>query len=214
MNSRDIHQELMNEVYTKWREKEFAHMDRLEIIDKFFDKKHKVAVQLGNLNYQVENGGFSQWFFNSYGDEDIDDLLEYLDDAVLKEIPYSKELYDILNSIKNEHMNITCPDCEGKGYVDCSECNGDGAIECYECAGEGYIEDEDDNTVTCPDCNGTGVVDCGDCCGSGHIECETCEGNGKAHVYYAGLSEFDNRYYNIDDEDRFKCFIEIIKMYA
>lgn len=212
MNNVDIHQKLMDEVYSKWRQKECAHMSRLEVIDKFFDKKHKVAVQLGNLNYQVENGGFSQWFMNSYGDEDIDDLLEYFDEAIAMKIPYSKELYDILEAIKSEHMDIECPECEGEGSVDCSECDGEGKIECYECEGEGYIEDEedDDKTITCSDCCGTGIVECEDCCGEGRVECETCKGDREVHIDYDGLEEFDDSYFNIDDEARFKCFIQMI----
>lgn len=215
MNNIEIHQKLMDEVYSKWQEKEFEHMDRLEIIDKFFDKKHKVAVQLGNLNYQVENGGFSQWFFNSYGDEDIDNLIEYLSEAITKKIPYSEELYNILYLIKNEHMDITCPNCQGYGYVDCSECDCDGTIDCYECSGEGYIEDEDDedNKITCSFCNGEAVIECGECCGEGHIECESCKGEGRVHVDDNGIEQFDERYFNIEEENRFKLFVDIIRMY-
>lgn len=55
----DRQQELMNEVYTKWQElsKGNKKITKNEVL-KLFPKKYSVAVKLGNLNYQVENGGF------------------------------------------------------------------------------------------------------------------------------------------------------------
>lgn len=42
--------------------------------------KQRAAVLIGNLNYQVENGGFSQWILNGYADHARDVML------VLREI--------------------------------------------------------------------------------------------------------------------------------
>ena len=59
----DLHQTLMDQSYELWKNKDdwskedfFDHLDYL----------HRLAVALGNLNYQVGNGGFSQWEFNDY----------------------------------------------------------------------------------------------------------------------------------------------------
>ena len=61
----------MNEAYAMWKtHKEWS-------IDEFFDHLsfiQRVAVALGNLNYQVGNGGFSQWGFNGYAESHYDFL--------------------------------------------------------------------------------------------------------------------------------------------
>ena len=86
-NKIDIQQYLMDEVYDKWREleKENSHITKNEVL-KLFDKKYSVAVKLGNLNYQIENGGISQWIFNRYMEEDILDLKEYINYAKEKDV--------------------------------------------------------------------------------------------------------------------------------
>jgi hypothetical protein len=58
-------QEVMNQAYDRWdqskiwtKEQFWASLSRVE----------KVSVYVGNLNYQVENGGFIQWHDNKYSD--------------------------------------------------------------------------------------------------------------------------------------------------
>lgn len=54
------HERLMNEAYDNGKHATYeAFLDTL-------DMPHRRAVVLGNLNYQVENGGFSQWILNGY----------------------------------------------------------------------------------------------------------------------------------------------------
>ena len=57
------HQAIMNQAYARWttgwsKEQFWAQLNERE----------QVAVFVGNLNYQVENGGWSQWCFNAYVD--------------------------------------------------------------------------------------------------------------------------------------------------
>lgn len=74
----DVIQELMNEAYDKWQDG-WSRSDFLEYVKKNLSEEHYIAVIFGNLNYQVENGGFSQWDFNRYS-EDLDDLLGYINE--------------------------------------------------------------------------------------------------------------------------------------
>ena len=52
----DYLQNLMDEAYLKW--KKINNDWNLKDFDLSLDYKHRNAVLFGNLNYQVENGGF------------------------------------------------------------------------------------------------------------------------------------------------------------
>ncbi len=67
-----IWQHLMNEAYAQWKDT-LTYERWLEIIGPVRRK----AVLLGNLNYQVHNGGFNQWVDNAYGLHAMD-VLEIL----------------------------------------------------------------------------------------------------------------------------------------
>ena len=57
----------MDEAYDLWRKEDWDK-------DQFFDHLNyvqRVAVALGNMNYQVNNGGWSQWYFNGYADTHV-----------------------------------------------------------------------------------------------------------------------------------------------
>lgn len=68
----DTHQTLMDEAYKGW-ESDTTYMDFLASLP----AGHRYAVLLGNMNYQVENGGWSQWIGNGYA-EAGDQLLDVL----------------------------------------------------------------------------------------------------------------------------------------
>ncbi len=54
----------MESSYSKWREhNDWYYEDFISSLDPIARK----CVLLGNFNYQVENGGFSQWVDNGYG---------------------------------------------------------------------------------------------------------------------------------------------------
>ena len=64
-----IHQTLMNNAYDLWsieEGKKLSYSDFLDVVSDKFGKLYSNAVITGNLNYQVENGGFYQWFENGY----------------------------------------------------------------------------------------------------------------------------------------------------
>lgn len=64
-------QALMNAAYDRyqngWSKQQFN--DQL-------DAKERIAVFIGNMNYQVGNGGFSQWMYNRYATEETVGLIE------------------------------------------------------------------------------------------------------------------------------------------
>lgn len=122
----NITQNLMDEVYNKWNTPECKSINRLEIINKFFTPKHKAAVQLGNMNYQVENGGWSQWHFNGYS-EDLEDLIEIAKKGVSIRLKNFKMLLEMLIKINN--------------LGDPSDYNDTEQNKCYECGGSGEIEE-------------------------------------------------------------------------
>lgn len=58
-----LHQQIMDAAYSRWQAQQNMSQEQfwstLNPID-------KLAVLTGNLNYQVENGGFTQWWGNRY----------------------------------------------------------------------------------------------------------------------------------------------------
>jgi hypothetical protein len=76
MKEESVHQELMNEAYEIYEE--FPGIKKTKFIEKVMEKgdKYYHAVITGNLNYQVNNGGFSQWNENGYSDS-IEELIEF-----------------------------------------------------------------------------------------------------------------------------------------
>ena len=55
--------DLMNRAYTRWQENKDWDMKRFR---NSLNALERIAVYPGNLNYQVTNGGFSQWYDNGY----------------------------------------------------------------------------------------------------------------------------------------------------
>jgi hypothetical protein len=77
-----IHQMLMNKAYDLWQTevgKRLRYENFLDLINEKLGSIYYHAVITGNLNYQVENGGFSQWYFNGYHIT-IDDLICFFRD--------------------------------------------------------------------------------------------------------------------------------------
>jgi hypothetical protein len=67
-------QALMNQAYDRYEANN--NWDRIEFVQQLRGNECFV-VPLGNLNYQVENGGFSQWASNGYNDADSVMLLKF-----------------------------------------------------------------------------------------------------------------------------------------
>jgi hypothetical protein len=58
-------QTLMNQAYARWQALEHQQWSQEDFWDQL-DSKERFAVFLGNLNHQVQNGGFLQWWSNGY----------------------------------------------------------------------------------------------------------------------------------------------------
>jgi hypothetical protein len=185
------HQEYMDVVYDFWEKN--PNLTRLQACDKF-DTVYKVAVQMGNFNYQVCNGGVPQWAFNGYMKEDINDLIEWFSKAT-KIVPESKKILDLLTQILKEADGNAAIALSNESDTEteiCMECNGTGAYTdiCVSCDGAGKIEEED-----CPDCDGLGEVyeTCESCAGTGEYE-ETIS---KFETFCDSMSTIDEQYYSI-----------------
>lgn len=179
----------MDEVYDKWQELEQqgTRIDRLEVIEKYFTPKHKVAVQLGNMNYQVCNGGWSQWHGNGYS-EDLEDIIELVKKGVALKIKHFDSLLNILTNINN----LGNPE----DYNDTEE------HTCFECGGTGVTTYYDDDDNECEEV-------CSECGGDGTWE-EDIDGE---EVYNEMLSEYDDEYYNIDNEELLESFNSLLEQF-
>ena len=93
------HQWLMNRAYDTWEPEE----DYTEFLERL-DSLHRDAVVLGNLNYQVENGGWIQWYLNGYinGLPYIYDALDRFEGFSEKASELAFELRDVLKEVEEE----------------------------------------------------------------------------------------------------------------
>lgn len=184
MSENSITQKLMDEVYTKWNTEEYRTMDRLEVIGNFFTPVHRAAIQLGNMNYQVNNGGWSQWHLNGYS-EDLEDIIEIAKKGTAQGIKYFDTLLQILTDI--EALG------EPKDYNDTEECT------CSYCSGHGtitdYNEDDEEIEVDCPECGGEGTWE------------EDIDGE---EEYRSLLNDFDNKYYEFNEDELISSFDEFV----
>ena len=103
-----LHQKIMDEAYSFWQSQE--KMDYVTFIDSL-DKKQKLAVLTGNLNYQVENGGFSQWHINEYSKK-AKELIELL--TPLEGIEVVKEVIELVETAIDIIEEFDRP--EGSGF--------------------------------------------------------------------------------------------------
>lgn len=142
MDQVDFHQDLMNEFYAYWQKN---NIPRKEALEKFSDL-HQAAVMLGNLNYQVGNGGFSQWDMNGYS-EDIEELLDICDYGIALNLEDFKTLKQLLVKFKE----VPEPESDTETYS-CQDCGGEGKVE-------GYDENDEDTEVDCDYCSGSGEIE-------------------------------------------------------
>ncbi len=91
----DLHQEIMDRAYDRW--KADRSMSKQEFWDQL-DAIERVAVFSGNMNYQVCNGGFSQWFFNGYAEPEVRAFLHRLFKSI--DTPASQAVDVILTKVE------------------------------------------------------------------------------------------------------------------
>lgn len=146
---------LMDQVYLTWQfldSRDRKRYSKHEICNKFTEY-HRLAVVLGNFNYQVGNGGTHQWVFNRYPFEDYNymfPLFEKIKKDLDKKGFYNHivdNIYSILESIR---ADIFIFNESGEVNIDCEYCNGDG-YEIY------MDEDEEEIEEKCFCCGGSGI---------------------------------------------------------
>lgn len=187
MSDNSLTQQLMNEVYNKWQEEGEMRHTRMGIIKKYFTPKHKAAVQLGSMNYQVCNGGWSQWHNNGYSD-DLEDLIEYAKRGKAQGIKH----FDILLSILTDIHDLGEPDdYDDEEEIMCQECSGTGCVYTFD-----DEDDVDEGKVTCSECDGEGYFT------------EEIDGD---QAYCEALGDFDDRYYEIGEDELIASFDEFIQ---
>ena len=145
--------------------------------------KEFTAVEwLGQLHYQICNGGMAQACFNGY----IDDLIEAYGSVDDWANALKHELGDteagrkateaaqfIVKGVDGISLSKSCPDCDGSGYLQYEE------------------EDEDGETVTveetCCECNGSGIID--------------VDRYADVDFEHFGVDNWDHEYYTLVDSD-------------
>ena len=149
-------QDMMDEVYEYWNE-DTKNRTRISSAE-HFGPKHVIAVRLGNFNYQVGNGGTSQWIHNGYAEEDLDPLIEFFNKALVFETKLNNSVHinalnDIIKILSSfrAHANPNW----SRWTIDCSYCDGTGTQE---------PEDEDDEEYKCFHCGGSGHEETKDYC--------------------------------------------------
>ena len=188
---KDVHQMLMDKAYKDEsnRSKDGGEWCYNRML-KEATELERFAVVIGNLNYQVENGGFSQWIGNGYctSYSDLEDALT----AVKTET--TAKVYDMLTEV-GQYLDDSVLDgtmlsqgCGGHYFDD--EKLGDCTEDCYECGGSGEIEnpdyDWDDN-----DCEEDEMMECTECCGEGEVDCQP---------EAPSFDHLDTAFYKINDQ--------------
>ena len=142
------HQTLMNQAYKKWENNDIRREEFLLLLSPV----EKLAVILGNFNYQVCNGGFSQWNYNDYSCD-----AGYLFEMFNKFVNNGHTQFKFYTTLLQEFMEMEGDEQKSLGETFCYECNGSGKssnsdenewIDCEECNGNGFIKEESiDNNV-------------------------------------------------------------------
>ena len=111
-------QALMNEFYNEWNNEENKGKGKWDVLGEF-SQAHQIAVAFGNFNYQVENGGLSQWICNGYFHDDAEKLTEFLE--VGKEL--DERCGEILDKVYKLEQCARETDCDRGGYYHDSDDN-------------------------------------------------------------------------------------------
>lgn len=96
---------------------------------------------LGEVHYQICNGGFSQACYNGYIDKindfGPDEWIEELIDESGKHSPAVKAAKMIVDAMQSMTLSTDCHECDGEGYIEWDE---DDERRCHVCNGEGSID--------------------------------------------------------------------------
>ena len=100
----------MNVFYDYFIEKKKSIKDLgyLDVVSHFkCEGKYDVAIatMLGNLNYQVENGGINQWINNGYAENTLFEIVKYVSKAV-EVVPEAEGFLEWLNKVSSKIGDI------------------------------------------------------------------------------------------------------------
>ncbi len=104
-------QSLMDEVYGEWQKEGNQNKGKWDILDGF-SEAHQIAVVFGNFNYQVENGGISQWIYNGYFHDDAEKFTEFLEAGAVSD----ERCQNILGALRKLGRYAAETDCGRDGY--------------------------------------------------------------------------------------------------
>lgn len=214
----DVHQAIVDIAHDEWKNnKDWNYEDVCNWLRTNFGELAELAMYFAKYNYQVGNGGHSQYFGNGYASSntngyggnytDIDiherfvELFSKLD--LNKTLESGPKVYDVISdfNLELEDELEECSECRGNGEVNCTYCDGTGQVDCEECHGGG----EDNEGKECSACEGNGNMKCDECRGSGTERCGECNGEGQIDTgnqipNFGNWNRMDNRWYNISDK--------------
>jgi hypothetical protein len=157
----DKTQDLMDAAYDRWTEGDLKGTSRYEFLS-LLDDTTRFAVVLGNLNYQVENGGWCQWVGNGYcvSYPFVLEALEALGTPIAKKVTAMVETVGL-----SLEQDVLDGDSESDGSM-CNywneEASGEYEEQCWSCNGsgenDGYDPDDACSDEECKVCGGDGMT--------------------------------------------------------
>ncbi len=90
------------------KQKSIKDLGYLDVVSHFkCEGRYDVAIatMLGNLNYQVENGGINQWINNGYAENTLFEIVKYVSKAV-EVVPEAEEFLEWLGEVSSKLGDI------------------------------------------------------------------------------------------------------------
>ncbi|MEM2133807.1 MAG: hypothetical protein Q6366_004655 [Candidatus Freyarchaeota archaeon] len=153
----------------------------------FFHSKIEPSISKEAEKKLVDIDELRKVTFYDFGNKQVD-LVEWKD----------KNLVPLYSSIRE----VSCSECNGKGFIACDKCKGSGTLECKKCKGTGSLtcdackgekklhlklkvitaegkKTDIEMPYNCDLCGGVGTIYCDNCAGTGKIDCDKCHGGTK-----------------------------------
>lgn len=142
-----VFQSLMDKAYARWRKGgDLEGKGDAEFVAAL-PEDQELAVRVGNMNYQVENGGWAQWYGNGYGKRDEEWLMDFFDaHKEYAAFSWMARLLSNVAGIAEGPFDVTCDWCGGDGETEIDDETGEGEV-CDQCHGDGTIETDDLDNV-------------------------------------------------------------------
>jgi hypothetical protein len=148
---KDYHQNIMDYAYNWWNKNntgKTSYSDMIDFIKKDLGEEAVLLILLGSYNYQVGNGGHSQYNFNGYS-QHLSELINLLDKYF--DSPNKRDLLSIMTKADtifddyNTYSPESCYNCNGSGEIETGDSyNGEVEYEtCYDCGGDGETDESE-----------------------------------------------------------------------